>query len=456
MLKKSTSRDASPQRRTRRSALVGAAICALLVGISGIAVAAAPITLDASLDTQLLPANVAHKSYLRIALRGGDVDTTRDRAPMNVAIVLDKSSSMAGAKIARAKDAALAALDELRPNDIVSVVAYDNTVRVLVPATKASDRAVIERGINQLSAGGSTALFGGTSKGAAEVRKFFEAGRVNRVVLLSDGRANIGPSSPGELARLGRSLRREGISVTTVGLGLDYNEDLMVSLASTSGGQHAFVEHPRQLTTLFKKGFGSLASIVAKEAVVTITLKDGFRPVRALSEGVEIQGNRVSLQIAQLYSAATEEFVVELQSKDLTGKSAAVADIAVSFHNVGTGAADTLAATVSAGLTEDMAAVTGSANRKVKVLVAEQLATQRNEQAMALRDNGRIAEARQLLKDNARYLDEQGNLWKAPGLMKDGVDNDADASNLEGEAWNQRRKKMKHRNFKKTYRGGLF
>src|SRR5262245_3571073 len=205
------------------------------------------VRVETALDHSVLQANTKLLVYLRVALTGFDLPGERGRAPLNVAIVIDKSGSMQGSKIEQAKAAARAALSQLREDDIVSIVAYDDTVEVLVPATKVSDREVIDRGIKRLSAGGMTALFAGVVKGAGEVRKFLSRERVNRVVLLSDGAANIGPASAGELAQLGRSLRKEGIAVTTVGLGLGYNEDLMVGLAQGSGGQHVFIEHERQL-----------------------------------------------------------------------------------------------------------------------------------------------------------------------------------------------------------------
>mgnify|MGYP003380095548 CR=1 FL=1 len=80
---------------------------------------------------------------------------------------------------------------------------------------------------------GSTPLFAGVSQGAPELRKFLDKNRVNRVILLSDGQANVGPSSPNELGRLGLSLGKEGIAVTTIGLGLGYNEDLMAPVSYT-------------------------------------------------------------------------------------------------------------------------------------------------------------------------------------------------------------------------------
>lgn len=118
---------------------------------------------------------------------------------MNIAIVLDKARSMQGSKIEEARRGAIEAVKRLGPNDIVSVITYDSTVQVLVPATKLTDKAAVCQKISQIKAGGRTALFAGVSKGAVEVRKFLDKERVNRVVLLSDGKANIGASSPSEL-----------------------------------------------------------------------------------------------------------------------------------------------------------------------------------------------------------------------------------------------------------------
>ena len=170
-------------------------------------------------------------AFVKIGLTGFKLDSKDKRAPVNVAIVLDKSGSMEGDKIAKAKDAAIAAIGRLGSDDIVSVVAYDSTVQVIVPATKLSDKESVIEQIRRIEAGGSTALFAGVSKGADELRKFLDKNRVNRVILLSDGLANVGPQSPSELGALGASLMKEGISVSTMGLGLDYNEDLMTKLA---------------------------------------------------------------------------------------------------------------------------------------------------------------------------------------------------------------------------------
>ncbi len=363
---------------------------------------------------------------------------------MNVAIVIDKSRSMAGDKIAGAKAAARAAVEVLGPDDIVSVVAYDSTVEVLVPATKAGDRDVILRGIDRLRHGGSTALFGGTSKGAAEVRKFLARDCVNRVVLLSDGRANVGPSSPGDLARLGSQLAREGIGVTTVGLGLGFNEDLMVALAERSGGNHFFVEDAGALGPLFAEGFRGLASVVAKEVSLTVTFSDEVRPVRALGVDADIVGRTLRFELSQLYAAQTDELVVELEVGPTPVSRRDLAKVTLSYRNTATARIDHVQTTVTARFSDDPAVVEASANRAVLVSVAERVANLASRRALELRDAGKVAEARAALIDNSAYLEERARALGSGDLRALSRASREDADNLD-QGWRRQRKSIRQR-----------
>jgi len=412
------------------------------------------VRVETALDHSVLQANQKQTAYLRTALTGFDLPGERGRAPLNVAIVIDKSGSMQGTKIEQAKAAARAALAQLRDDDIVAIVAYDDTVEVLVPATKASDRASIERGIARLSAGGMTALFGGVVKGATEVRKFMTRDRVNRVVLLSDGAANVGPASASELGQLGRSLRKEGIAVTTIGLGLGYNEDLMVQLAQASGGQHVFIEHERQLAQVFKEGFGNLASIVAKEVVVKIRLAEGLRPVKVLgraAESIDIVGQEVTVQMPALYARQLDDLVLELEVRPLPPQNLQVATVDVSYHNVATNAADKVSMALRAEITDDRERWSRSEVPAVRVAVLERVANEQSRQAIELRDQGRVEEAKRLMQDNAKTLHEGASKYGSDTLDKLSKEYDFDADNLEGEQWNRQRKVIQRRNVQSPY-----
>ena len=184
---------------------------------------------------------------------------------------------------------------------------------MIVPATKLSDKEAVVQQIRRIEAGGSTALFAGVSKGADELRKFLDKNRVNRVILLSDGLANVGPQSPSELGSLGASLMKEGISVSTMGLGLDYNEDLMTKLAQNSGGNHSFIEQANDLARVFNQEFNDVLSVVAQEVAIDIRVAAGVRPVRVLNADAEINGQQVILQMNQLYSEQEKYVMLEVE-----------------------------------------------------------------------------------------------------------------------------------------------
>ena len=187
-----------------------------------------PVTCKIEFDRAVLPAETAQRAVMKISLVTPEVPAQRERPPVNLAVVLDRSGSMGGDKIVKAREAAIEALRRRGPTDIFSLIAFDHDVETIVPAQAASNTAWIEERIRAIQPRGSTAIFAGVSQGAAELRRNIESRRyVSRIILLSDGQANVGPSTPQELGRLGASLVKEGISVTSVGVGIDYNEDLM-------------------------------------------------------------------------------------------------------------------------------------------------------------------------------------------------------------------------------------
>src|SRR3954452_13193390 len=202
------------------------------------------------------------------------------RAPMNLCVVLDRSGSMEGPKIEKARQAAAMAVDKLGDDDIFSLVTYDSETDLLIPPERVGGtdhREDLKERIHRIQPGRSTALHAGVLLGAKQVRRFCEKERVNRIILLSDGLANVGPSSPSDLARLGRELRGDGIAVSTVGLGDDYNEDLMTALAESSNANYYYVKDAEKLPGIFAQELGSARSVVARGVTIRITAPDGVR-----------------------------------------------------------------------------------------------------------------------------------------------------------------------------------
>lgn len=402
------------------------------------------IDLDAAMGSSKMLAGQKQTGYLRVAMTGFEQENPEERAPVNVAFVLDKSGSMQGEKIRHAKDAAILAIDKLHNDDIVSVVLYDSVVQVLVPATKVSDRDAIYNAIQRIEANGSTALFAGVSKGADELKKFLDKNRVNRIVLLSDGLANVGPASSDELGELGQSLGAEGIAVSTIGLGLGYNEDLMVQLAQSSDGNHMFAEQPADLEVAFRSEFGDVLSVVAQDVDVTITCTDGIRPIRVIGREADIEGQKIHLSLNQLYSEQTKYVIVEVEvpAHDV-GHHVAIAEAAVSYRNMTTGDKQTVTKVTMVEMTDSQDVVDASVNKAVMEAAVRQIGVERYALACDLRDQGRIEEAKHLLETNVIWFVDNATSLNSAFLLEDAATNEAAQSNLGSEDWKRQRKVMK-------------
>ena len=379
-------------------------ICILVVGGMQ-TLTADQVKLDVSPVRSVLKAGEKQMTWFRVGLDGFQRTSEKPRPAANVVIVLDKSGSMQGEKIRRARDAAIDALHLLGPGDIVSVVTYDSTVNVLVPATKMTDRKSVIAKIRDITAGGNTALFGGVSKGAAEIRKFLDKQRVNRVVLLSDGLANVGPSAPGELGSLGASLLKENISVTTLGLGLGYNEDLMAQLASQSGGNHYFIEQASELADIFRRELDDVLSVVAQEVDITVMIPEGIRPVRVLGNDADINGQQVVTRLASIYSRQNKHVVIEVEtSTSDPGTSSELASVTVSYTNMDTHETDRLSGTAKVQFSESDKAVEDSLNKSVLADVVALVSSENNRLATKYLDDGDLELSRLTLIKNADYL----------------------------------------------------
>jgi len=234
---------------------------------------------------------------------------------------------------------------------------------------------------------------------------------VNRIILLSDGLANVGPKSPSELGELGASLNKEGIAVSTLGLGLDYNEDLMVKLAQRSGGNHHFIENAADLVRIFNYEFDDVLSVVAQEVNIIIDLEPGIRPVRVLNTDAEINGQQVITNLSQLYANQEKHVLLEVEvPATAADKTIKVAKVRVSYANMATNKTDELTGTVNVRFSASVDDVAAGVKKKVLEASVLLIANERNKLATAYRDQGRIEEAKQLLFINSKYLEKQGKL----------------------------------------------
>jgi Ca-activated chloride channel homolog len=222
---------------------------------------------DVRLSTRFLTTQNAHQVGLLVTLEGG---TPVRRAPINVALVLDRSGSMEGSPLEAAKAAAARFAAFLTPQDRLSVVTFDDKVDTIFgPAAGGTPAA--EEAIARVRAGGSTNLSGGWLKG----RKLVEQGAVegtNRVVLLTDGQANAGIVDPTRLIGLAHHAAAARVSTTCIGFGAHYNEDLLESMAAAGAGNYWFVESNDQMAGIFGGEIEGLVALAAQNVEVEVRL----------------------------------------------------------------------------------------------------------------------------------------------------------------------------------------
>lgn len=374
------------------------------------ALAAPPVRCLVTLDRPQLPAGSAQTAVIKIALDAAPLLIEGERPPVNLALVLDRSGSMSGEKLARAREAAIAAVRRLGPRDRFSLVTYDHNVETLVPSQPANNIEWIESRIRSVEAGGNTALFAAVSQGAAEVRKALGRGYVHRVILLSDGLANVGPSTPEDLGRLGTALLKEGISVTTIGVGTDFNEDLMTRLAARSDGNHYFVEKSDDLVRIFAAELGDVLSVAARKVIIEIDFVRGVRPLRIIGRDGSIRGQRVEVGMNQLYGGQQKYVLVEVEvPAGRPGQTRELAQVRTAYENPRTARLESTTAQASARYTADIEEVRRSASAEVYQAVVENEVAAARDKALDLYNSGRRDEAAQELQKTGSVLQKQAD-----------------------------------------------
>ena len=223
------------------------------------------------------------------------------RPPIDLAAVLDVSGSMAGEKLQNAKSALREALMRLYDGDVLSLVTFDSQVRCPLEPTQVNDhtRTVLNSLLQEIRAGSNTALCGGLELGIQKALS--KKKQTNLLLLLSDGLANEGETDTDKIAQRARGAREIGLTVSTLGVGDDYNEVLMVALADQGGGRFYHVREASEIGAYLTTELGDVANAAAREVELHLRVPSGvvLMPFSA-AYPVKQDGNRVSLAIGYL------------------------------------------------------------------------------------------------------------------------------------------------------------
>jgi Ca-activated chloride channel family protein len=323
-----------------------------------------------------------------------DINET-PRAPLDLALVIDRSSSMSGRPIEAALESAVRIVRGLRPDDRVTVVAFDDRIEVVQALTAATDREALVNRIKSVDARGSTNLFGGWEEGVKQLAPFTRKDRIARVILLSDGQANQGLLDEQQIFAQVAKAAGAGITTSTVGLGHGFNESLMTGMARAGEGIANFGQSADDLDEAFEEQFAIISESFLRQVRVSV---HGGSDVQARLVGEILEaGATRSRNLGTLPWDASLVAVVELKI-GAGAKPAALA--AVNFEAITKEGESVKFGPELVALPEvDLAAFSVlPANADVAAAIGEAVVAEKIEAVESLARSGKFAEAKKSLE----------------------------------------------------------
>jgi Ca-activated chloride channel family protein len=351
--------------------------------------------------------------------------------PLNISVVIDRSGSMAGDKMQNAKKAAKYIVDQLSGDDYLSVVIYDGEITLLQPTIAVANKQSIKNKSDAITDRGGTNLMGGAMKGYEEVKRFYKSGYINRVLLLSDGQANEGITDPKQIEKIIRTQNKEnGISISTFGLGNDYNEDLMTAMAETGTGNYYFINDAEKIASIFKKELNGLMEVVAQNTTLTITVPDFVNIEKVYGYKYDQVGNQLTIHVHDIFSEETKGLLIKYRIQN--GNNSAVKFIAkANYVDASNREKKSLATSNKASFTNQLSVYNDYFNEWASAQVALYVSNEKLEVAMKEVDKGNYQQARVIVQENTIYMSKKSKLIeKSPELKRATENNNAYDENI--------------------------
>lgn len=246
------------------------------------AVAGEPILMRAALShtaySRRFPETLALKIDLAAASGRGPHASMSIRPPLNIALVIDGSASMAEAgKFGNAMLAARLVIENLTDGDVISVITFNQKSTALFPAGRAVNKELLNRRLGEIVPQGWSNLSAGLLEAFAQIVRYASAEQTKRVIVLTDGQANRGITDPARLAGLIQTSRLRGISVSTMGVGDQFDERVLIELAAAGGGRYTYIREPEQIPQAMRAELEGLLNVVAQNVRVEVDVPEALR-----------------------------------------------------------------------------------------------------------------------------------------------------------------------------------
>jgi Ca-activated chloride channel family protein len=366
------------------------------------------------LEHSLLAVESEHTVHTMLELAAPELPAN-ERAPLRLALVLDRSGSMSGPKLATAVRCARWLAGRLRDDDEIALVDFDDEVRLLHPLGP-TQRERLEHALARIAPGGQTNLSGGWLKGLEELRRA-PAGVPRKLLLLTDGLANVGITEPGRLVALARGAYGDGVGTSTIGFGDGFDEELLTAMADAGGGNAHYAESPDAAPAIFAQELDGLTRLVAQNASVEIRPAEQVEVVEILNEypAIAVAGG-VQVSLGDAYAGERRRVVLALHLPNVAAFGPAkIADLIVRYVSVGDEVAEhTLTVPVAVNLVSADEAAAAQPDLEVREEVLVLGTAKARAEAIRLADAGERDAAQRLIATTAARLRHEQAAMPAP------------------------------------------
>ncbi|MGH7579235.1 MAG: vWA domain-containing protein, partial [Gemmatimonadales bacterium] len=354
-------------------------------------------------DRTLIRSAASSTRYVRVAFTAPEARRRASRTPVNIALVLDRSGSMAGGKLDLARQAAERALALLQPDDRFSVVVYDDRVDLITPASPATqaERTRAADRLSRIEPRGSTDLCSGWLTGCEQVGREVSEESVGRCLLLTDGLANHGITDSHELTRHAGELRARGVVTSTFGVGADFDERLLQAMAEAGAGNSYYLRDAEQISEFLESEIGEALEVVARGAALVVRLPEGATAEPLGRQRVVRSGSSIRIELEDLVSEQKVELVVAVRFPGGREGSRAVAQFSLEDRGGALEAGDeSLSWTYASHAENDRQPRTVAVDR----VVARFYAARARAEAVDLNRDGDLEGARKVLRRTAERI----------------------------------------------------
>lgn len=396
------------------------------------------------------------KLFVQIGLQTVERPATT-RQPLNVSLVFDRSGSMDGEKMVYSRVAARRMVEEMGEGDRFSLVPFDTDAMTLIAPTFVIDRPALFQKIESLEPAGSTNIDDGLSFGYRNVRTNYKADSINRVILMSDGEANVGETDVDVLGRRAASAVAEGVSLSTIGVGTGFNESFMTQLATQGKGSFYFVNSQQDALNAFVGEIKALQRIVARGVKLDIRLADGIKLVQVYGHTGQTQGQSLNVDSNDLITGQSKVILMELDvPPGAAGSLRDLVNVSCAFDDVPFGGSKVATASAKVEYTTDTAKLAASRNSKIAssviilqtatklIAAATQLdSSDRSGARETLEAQLKIISAKAKELDDADLRDEEANLLQYLGRIDSGADLEVLKKEMQFDAFQKQQGKKK-------------